>query len=149
MIKPPSNHFQLGENIYGINNWANAVFVSPSILYASHACYSERVIALSSQWCVVIKVFVKPSSYYTSHDPTVIFDRNFISSEPTNTEYRVNEPEDNEYQVVDKSILSSIFRVLSNKAKSSEELENVIVKSVLFIDLKLIIRTFKNCLPSS
>jgi hypothetical protein len=64
MIKPPKNHYQLGENHFGVDNWANAMFVSPSILYASHACYySERILAGGSQWCVVIKVFVKPSSY--------------------------------------------------------------------------------------
>ena len=47
-IKPPSNHYKLGETHFGITNWANAIFLSPSIPYASHACYSERIFSGNS-----------------------------------------------------------------------------------------------------
>ena len=50
-IKPAEGHFSLGEVHFGVRNWAAAIFVSPSILYASHAAYSERVFSESQKWC--------------------------------------------------------------------------------------------------
>ena len=70
MIKPPSNHYKLGETHFGITNWANAIFLSPSIPYASHACYSERIFSGNSQWCILVRACVKPDAY-TMHEPTV------------------------------------------------------------------------------
>lgn len=125
-IKPPSNHFQLGKTYFDIEDWANAIFVSPSLLYASHACYSERIIAGDSQWCVVMKVLVKPVSY-KSYNPTVLFNQNPIPGEPENPEYRV----------VDKDVEDSIFRIFarSRGTEESETSRSVVVKSVMFIDL--------------
>lgn len=70
-IKPPPNHFSLGQNFFGIPNWAAAIFVSPSILYSAHAAYSERVISKREQWCVLVKAYCYPESY-KAYDPTVL-----------------------------------------------------------------------------
>ena len=86
-IKPPGNHYQLSEEHFGVANWAKAVFLSPSILYASHVCYSERVISEGEQWCILVKARVKPASY-KSYDPTVVFQRDPIDGEPDTPEYR-------------------------------------------------------------
>ena len=126
VIKPPSNHVQLGKAFSGISDWAKAIFVSPSVLYAAHAQYSERIPTEDSQWCVVLKVLIKPSSY-DSFNPTVIFEK--MDGEPNDTEYRVK----------DKDRSDSIFRIFSRA--SSEDLEssrNVVVQSVLFIDLNFL-----------
>ena len=87
-IRPPRNHYQLSEEHFGIANWAKAIFLSPSIFYASHACYSERVISEGEQWCVLVKARVKPTSY-KSYDPTVVFTKDPIDGEPDTPEYRV------------------------------------------------------------
>jgi len=34
-------HIALGKKVNNINNWSNAVFVSPSIYYAAHPVYSK------------------------------------------------------------------------------------------------------------
>ena len=116
-IKPPSNHYKLGETHFGIRDWARAVFLSPSILYASHACYSERVFSSSEQWCILIKAYVKPSSY-SEHDPTV-FKYEPIDGEPDQPEYRID--------VTDND---KILRV--------ESARNVVVFSLMFISLAIL-----------
>lgn len=53
-IEPPNNHYKLGETHFGIRDWARAVFLSPSILYASHACYILRASVLKLRAVVYI-----------------------------------------------------------------------------------------------
>ena len=126
IIKPPSNHFQLGMTYAGVEDWARALFVSPSIMYASHQCYSEHTEIGDSQWFVVVKVFVNPSSY-KAYNPTVLFKEQPIDGEPDNTEYRVE----------DSTVEDSILRIFSHFMSSAEPevLRNAVVASVMFIDL--------------
>ena len=116
-IEPPSNHYKLGETHFGIRDWARAVFLSPSILYASHACYSERVLSKTTPWCVMIKAYVKPQSY-TEHDPTV-YNYDPIDGEPDQPEYRIDVNENDR-----------ILRV--------ESARNVVVFSLMFISLDVL-----------
>ena len=113
-IAPPQNHYQLGQSYFGVSNWAAAIFVSPSLLYASHACYAERILSESIQWCVVVKTQVDRRSY-TDHDPTTLFKQARIDGEPDNSEYRVPCSSDKD----------KILRV--------EKSRNVVVTSVVFI----------------
>ena len=113
-ITPPQNHYQLGQSYFGVSNWAAAIFVSPSLLYASHACYAERFLSESIQWCVVVKTQVRRCSY-TDHDPTTLFKQARIDGEPDNSEYRVPCSSDKD----------KILRV--------EQSRNVVVTSVVFI----------------
>lgn len=117
LIEPPSNHYKLGEIHFGIRNWARAVFLSPSILYASHACYSERMVSNSKPWCVMIKAYVKPQSY-TEHDPTV-YKYEPIDGEPDQPEYRIDVTENDK-----------ILRVESTR--------NIVVFSLMFISLDIL-----------
>lgn len=113
-IKPAEGHFSLGEVHFGVRNWAAAIFVSPSILYASHAAYSERVFSESQKWCVLIKAYCRPGSM-KAYDPTVLrYDRK--EDEPEKPEYRVPVQEE------DKNV---ILRV--------ESARNVVVRSVMFV----------------
>lgn len=56
-ITPVKGHFELGEKVFGVQNWAAAIFVSPSILYASH--YSQRVFSEGQLWCVLVKAYCR------------------------------------------------------------------------------------------
>ena len=58
-LKPPSNHYALGSSHQGISNWAGAIFVSPSVSYASHACYAERVLHNGDMYAVLVEVAVR------------------------------------------------------------------------------------------
>tara|TARA_B110000208_G_scaffold172452_1_gene215515 strand:- start:473 stop:964 length:492 start_codon:yes stop_codon:yes gene_type:complete len=76
-LKPPSGHYKLGDTHFGIADWAAAIFVSPSLLYASHPAYSESIFGVSAggeddgreRWKVCIMTKVKPETF-TKHDPT-------------------------------------------------------------------------------
>jgi hypothetical protein len=70
-IKPPDNHFKLGEAFFGVENWAAAIFLSPSLLYSAHAAYSERVMSKKESWSILFKVYCNPTSY-KAYDPTVL-----------------------------------------------------------------------------
>ena len=79
----------------GIENWAAAVFVSPSVTYASHVCYAGRTLLQApavaeesgGMWAVVMEVAVREGSY-TSHEQTVSkYDE--LPGEPECPEYRV------------------------------------------------------------
>ena len=70
-IKPPSGHIPLNTKVAGFSNWAGAIFVSPSIFYAGHDAYSERINSGKERYSVIIEVRVKPKSY-TSYDSTVL-----------------------------------------------------------------------------
>jgi hypothetical protein len=90
-IKPPEGHYKLGDTHFGIENWARAIFVSPSLLYAGHPCYSERVLSGvdGDQWCVLIRACCAPDSF-TVHDSTVI-GTDPVVGEPSAPEWRVGE----------------------------------------------------------
>ncbi|PFX17016.1 uncharacterized protein LOC111341452 [Stylophora pistillata] len=118
-IKPAEGHYKLGETHFGIRDWAAAIFLSPSILYASHACYSERIFSESQQWCVLVKTLCKPGSY-RSYDPTV-FRYEPMDGEPVMPEYRIPVTE------ADKNV---ILRVESTRS--------VVVQSLIFVRLSFL-----------
>ena len=119
-IKPPSNHYKLGKTHFGITNWANAIFLSPSIPYASHACYSERIFSGNNQWCIMVRARVKPDAY-TMHEPTV-YRGDPIDGEPDTPEFRI-----------EASSEDKIMRV--------EAAGNVVVTSIVFISLNFLENT--------
>ena len=113
-ISPASGHFKLGEEHFGIPDWAAAIFVSPSILYAAHDTYSDRVFSDSQQWCILVKAYCKPGTM-KSYDPTVLAYKP-MDGEPKAPEYRVPVNE------ADKNV---ILRVQSTR--------NVVVRSLMFV----------------
>ena len=130
-IEPPNNHYKLGETHFGIKNWANAIFLSPSITYASHACYSDRITSKDDEWCVLIKAYVEPQSF-TEHDPTV-FKWDPIDGEPDAPEYRI------EVSEVDKIVRVESARnivVASLVLISNNFLMNIESEDISFVDLK-------------
>ena len=114
-IKPPPNHFGLNEMYFEIRNWVNAIFISPSIRYASHECFSERISSENEKWCVLIKALVNPTAY-TAHEPTVSYRSDPIDGEPDSPTYRIK--------------TSSEDRILRTESGRS-----VVVTSVVFIRL--------------
>ena len=43
-IMPVAGHISRGVTIDGIKNWSDAIFVSPSIYYASHPVYAKVMV---------------------------------------------------------------------------------------------------------
>lgn len=132
-ISPPLNHIKLDKKCFGIDNWANAVFVSPRITYACHVAYSERISSVNKKWCVLIRAYVKPGTY-TRHQSTVSSGADPIPGESVMPEYRMDaDPEEQE-----------IFCVKSGLAGTEGGTEfdrNLVVKSVVFISLAFLEKT--------
>lgn len=113
-ITPVKGHIELGAKVFGVQNWAAAIFVSPSILYASYESYSQRVFSEGQLWCVLVKAYCRPGSM-KSYDPTVLkYERK--DDEPEKPEYRVPVDEEN------KNVISRV-----------ESARNVVVHSVMFV----------------
>lgn len=103
VISTLEGHYSLNDTIGGIKNWAKAIFVSPSIFYAAHACYAERIMSGNERWGVLVETRIKPNCF-TSHNSTVLRDKP-IENEPVDVEYRIEVKSDDDL----------IFRVLSEK----------------------------------
>jgi hypothetical protein len=111
-IKPLDGHVQLETKVAGFDDWAKAIFVSPSVFYAGHPVYAKTFFSGGEEYCVIIETRIKPGSF-TKHPPTVV---QYVqkNGEPTFVEYRI--------EVKDDSNL--IMRIESKK--------NVIVTGILF-----------------
>ena len=118
IIKPPNGHIRLGTTVFGIRNWACAIFLSPSISYAADVAYSERIFSADrKRWCVLVRAYVKPHTY-TAHKFTTLSYQP-IPGEPEAPEFRIESAPDD-----------AIFRV--------EAARNVVVTSLVFISLKFL-----------
>ena len=84
--EPLKNHIPLGEKVNNIDNWASAIFVSPSIFYASQ--YSEIINSENDEWLIIIEAKVKPNSY--SIHKNTLYMYKFKENESENVEYRIN-----------------------------------------------------------
>lgn len=91
-LEPKSNHIDRDVPVDGIEDWAKAIFVSPSIFYALDTCYSERIESQGEKWGILIETKVKPCSYI-SRGSTV---KNYVLSknEPVDVEYRIESEND-------------------------------------------------------
>ena len=94
-------------------NWAKAIFVSPSLFYASDVVYAERIISNNKTWAVLIEGRLKPNTF-SKHSSTVL-NYNNIPGEPDQVEYRVEQ----------KSEDDLIYRISSEK--------NIFVTSISFV----------------
>ena len=99
-LEPKDNHISRYMPVNEIEDWAKAIFVSPSILYAFDACYSERIYSEGERWGILIETKVRPYSYFAGGSTV----KNYKLSE--------NEPQDVEYRVPssqDVVVLSIVF----------------------------------------
>ncbi|CAF3184878.1 unnamed protein product [Rotaria sp. Silwood2] len=115
-ISPQNGHIRLNMKIGSFTNWANAIFISPSIFYAADIAYSERIFSDNQRWCVLVETRVKPGSF-TKHKQTLLNQRELLPGEPEDLEYRVAVKSDEDF----------ILRVESSR--------NVIVTAVVFVNL--------------
>ena len=83
--EPLNGHIPLGQKINNISNWAQAIFVTPSIFYASN--YSETIYSDKEEWYIIIEAKIKPD-FYSEYEGT-IYRYNYKKDEPKNIEYRI------------------------------------------------------------
>ena len=76
-INPLPGHISLNVTVEGIKNWAKAIFVSPSLFYASDVVYAERIISRKKTWAVLIEGRLKPDTF-TAYKSTVLNYNNIL-----------------------------------------------------------------------
>ena len=88
-IIPLPGHILSDSTFAGIKNLAKAIFVSPSLFYASDVVFAERIISNNQTWAVLIEGRLKPNTF-TKYKSTVL-DYNNIPGEPAQVEYIVEQ----------------------------------------------------------
>ncbi|CAF1239628.1 unnamed protein product [Didymodactylos carnosus] len=115
-ISTQLGHIALNRKVGEYQNWANAIFVSPSIFYAADVTYSERIFSDHKRWCILVETRVKPNSF-SKHHQTLLNQRELLPGEPKDLEYRVAVKENEDF----------IMRVESDR--------NIIVTALVFVNL--------------
>jgi len=111
-------HIPLSHTVSGIQYWAQAIFVSPSIFYAANPVYAERINSCSHRWSVLVETRVRPGTF-TAH-PSTVLKYTGVKGEPSNVEYRIKVDTDKDL----------IYRVSSR--------QNVIVTSITFVKVRFL-----------
>ena len=91
-LEPQKNHIGSHQPLDSFNDWAKAIFVSPSILYALDSCYSQKIDSEGEKWNILIETKVRPQSYH-QHVSTVGTYKH-SKYDPKYIEYRVEKSED-------------------------------------------------------
>ena len=63
-IKVCVSHIGRDKTVDNIPDWANGIFVSPSIFYSGYEAYAKEICLNNEQWRVLVEVRVKPDSYF-------------------------------------------------------------------------------------
>ena len=59
------SHIARDKMVDKIHDWANGIFISPSIFYCTHPAYSKEISCKNEQYKVFVEVRVKPFIYYS------------------------------------------------------------------------------------
>ena len=103
--EPLNNHIHLGVKKDNIEDWASAIFVSPSIFYASK--YSEIINYKNEEWFIIIEARIKPESF-SIHEST-IYGYQFKKDEPRKVEYRISCPPIRDFEGCPSDNISNII----------------------------------------
>ena len=104
---PLKGHIPLNIKFNNIENWANSIFVSPSIFYA--ADFSDIIISEHKAWYIIIEGKIRKDAF-TSHETTLPF-YEFKNGEPKDLEYRIKEDQNLLYNGEHIMLLDSILFV--------------------------------------
>ena len=113
---PLVGHIPKGDKLNNIIYWASAIFVSPSIFYASK--YSEVIESENQEWYIIIEGKAQIGSF-TEHPGTI---HNYISKddEPKNLEYRIDIKSMARYSIETTSLLFVNKQYLQQMKKFKE-----------------------------
>jgi len=92
-LKPPSHHFQLDRTIYSKANFAAAIFLSPSLLYAAEDLYAKRFLSGANKLILILEVLVRKRNFSCYPTTTPKYKSKSGSAEDINLiEWRVEQP---------------------------------------------------------
>lgn len=110
------SHIGRDKTIDKIPDWANGIFVSPSIFYCGYPAYAKEIASKNETYRVLVEVRVKPKSYYEREStcPKYILK----NDEPKKLEYRIDAKNENDVKVVSLTFVKNEF---FEKAKEYSE----------------------------
>ena len=95
-IKPLENHINRYVTVNNIEDWAKAIFVSPSIFYSANAAYAKVIQWCYKEWLILIEARAKIGSYVNLE--STIFNNEYMEGEPKDDiEFRIEKECDNFY----------------------------------------------------
>jgi len=115
-IQVCASHIDRVLTVDDIHDWANGIFVSPSIFYSANPAYAKDISCNNNPWKVLVEVRVKPHSYYErestcpQHAP--------LKGEPKKVEYRIAPENKSDVQVYSLTFVKKEF---FKKAKNYSE----------------------------
>jgi hypothetical protein len=101
------SHIGRMKTIDKVKDWANAIFVSPSIFYAAYGAYSKEISLNNELYKVLVEVRVKPNSF-NEHNSTCP-KYNPKKNEPEIVEYRISSKNETDVQVISLSFIKNEF----------------------------------------
>jgi hypothetical protein len=84
--EPLKGHISLGNTVDNVEDWANAIFVTPSIFYASQ--YAEIIYSDGEEWFIIIEARLNNKCAYSKHSST-FYGYKYKQNEPEKIEYRI------------------------------------------------------------
>lgn len=101
------SHISRDKTVDKIPDWANGIFVSPSIFYCAEPAYAKEIFSQNEQYKVFIEVRVKPFNYYQREStcPTYVPKK----GEPKKVEYRIAPENEKDVQVFSLTFVKKEF----------------------------------------
>ena len=101
------SHIGRMKTIDKIKDWANAIFVSPSIFYSAYGAYSKEIAVNNELYKILVECRVKPNSFkeHKSTSPSYVPKK----EEPEMLEYRIPPENERDVQVISLTFIKSEF----------------------------------------
>ena len=115
-IKVCFSHIKRDKTVDKIPDWANAIFVSPSVFYAAYPAYAKEISCNNELWKVLVELRVKPDSYFQRESTCLKYIPK--KDEPKMLEYRIAPKNEKDVQVVSLAFVKNEF---FDKVKNFEE----------------------------
>ena len=96
-IKVCVSHIERDKVVNNIKDWANGIFVSPSVFYSGYKIYSKEICCKNEPWRVLVEVRVKPKSFFERESTCPKYKPK--NGEPEMLEYRIDAKYEKDVQV--------------------------------------------------
>jgi len=110
------SHIGRDRTVDKIKDWANGIFVSPSIFYSAYPAYAKEIISKNESYKILVEVRVKPNSYYARESTCPKYKPKI--GEPKMLEYRIDAKNEEDVQVVSLTFVKNNF---FEKAKNFQD----------------------------
>ena len=106
-IKVCTSHIRRDRTVDKIKDWANGIFVSPSVFYAAYPAYAKDISCNNETYKVLVEVRVKPNSYFERGSTCPNYKPK--KDEPKNLEFRIDAKDENNVQVFSLTFVKAEF----------------------------------------